>query len=171
MRSVPVTEPKYVLPLISITSLFFLGALGVNGNDALIPQLKRAFQLTGFRWSLIQTASVPLIATGTLSIWAVALIGLFNSIMFPTIFALSLKDLGPYTKRASSLLVMAIIGAAAFSPMMCFISDRTNIQTSFLVPVICYAVVFYFAVWGYKPFAAEGIVEPVAAEMVRGPNR
>jgi MFS transporter, FHS family, L-fucose permease len=56
LRSAPVTEPKYVLPLILITSLFFLWALGVNGNDVLIPHLKRAFQLTNFRSSLIQTA-------------------------------------------------------------------------------------------------------------------
>src|SRR5215510_12532957 len=55
-RSVPLTEPRYVVPLVLITSLFFLWALGVNLNDILIPHLKAAFGLTDFQSSLIQTA-------------------------------------------------------------------------------------------------------------------
>src|ERR1700716_7327 len=54
--SVPITERRYVLPLILVTSLFFLWAFGVNLNDILIPHLKKAFRLTDFRSSLIQTA-------------------------------------------------------------------------------------------------------------------
>src|SRR5712664_3478352 len=55
-RSVPLTDPQYRLPLILITSLFFLWALGVNLNDILIPHLKKAFRLTDLQSSLIQTA-------------------------------------------------------------------------------------------------------------------
>jgi FHS family L-fucose permease-like MFS transporter len=54
--SVPITERRYVVPLILVTSLFFLWAFGVNLNDILIPHLKKAFHLTDFRSSLIQTA-------------------------------------------------------------------------------------------------------------------
>src|SRR5438132_13823738 len=54
--SVPITERRYVVPLILGTSLFFLWAFGVNLNDILIPHLKKAFRLTDFRSSLIQTA-------------------------------------------------------------------------------------------------------------------
>src|SRR6195256_5711748 len=54
--SAPITERRYVLPLILVTSLFFLWAFGVNLNDILIPHLKKAFRLTDFRSSLIQTA-------------------------------------------------------------------------------------------------------------------
>src|SRR6202140_2912917 len=54
--SVPITERRYVAPLIMVTSLFFLWALGVNLNDILIPHLKKAFGLSDFRSSLIQTA-------------------------------------------------------------------------------------------------------------------
>src|ERR1700680_2552739 len=54
--SVPITERRYVVPLIMVTSLFFLWALGVNLNDILIPHLKKAFGLSDFRSSLIQTA-------------------------------------------------------------------------------------------------------------------
>src|SRR5437762_3706494 len=55
-RSVPITERKYVLPLVLVTSLFFMWALGVNLNDVLIPHLKEAFSLSDFKSSLIQTA-------------------------------------------------------------------------------------------------------------------
>jgi FHS family L-fucose permease-like MFS transporter len=97
---------------------------------------------------------VVLFGTGVVALWAVALIGFFHSIMFPTIFALSIKSLGPYTKLGSSLLVMSIIGGAACPVIMGRISDAWNIQHAFLVPLICHAYVFYFAMWGYRPSQA-----------------
>jgi MFS transporter, FHS family, L-fucose permease len=94
---------------------------------------------------------VAITMTGEAPVWAVVLVGFFHSIMFPTIFALSLKNLGAHTKRGSSLLVMAIIGGALFPMLMGYISDRTSIQTAFFVPLVCYAYVLYFAVQGFKP--------------------
>ena len=70
--------------------------------------------------------------------------------MFPTIFALSLKNLGALTKRASSLLVMSIIGGALIPAAMGKISDVSNIQGAFIAPLICYVYVIYFAVRGYR---------------------
>jgi FHS family L-fucose permease-like MFS transporter len=89
--------------------------------------------------------------TGMAAVWAVVLIGFFHSIMFPTIFALSIKNLGPLTKLGSSFLVMAIIGGAIFPAAMGYISDLTNIQRAFVVPLLCYLYVLYFAVAGHKP--------------------
>lgn len=66
---------------------------------------------------------------------AIVLLGFFHSIMFPTIFALSLKDLGPYTKLGSSLLVMSIIGGAIVPALMGYISDLSNIRYAFIVPL------------------------------------
>jgi FHS family L-fucose permease-like MFS transporter len=94
--------------------------------------------------------------TGEAPVWAVVMIGFFHSIMFPTIFALSLKNLGAHTKRGSSLLVMAIIGGALFPMLMGYISDRTSIQAAFIVPLVCYAYVLYFAVRGFKPSRIAG---------------
>lgn len=96
---------------------------------------------------------IILFLTGVAPVWAIVLLGFFHSIMFPTIFALSLKSLGPYTKLGSSLLVMAIIGGAVCPAIMGRISDASNIQRAFVVPLICHAFVFYFAVWGYRPTA------------------
>ena len=101
--------------------------------------------------------------SGLVSVLAIVLVGFFNSIMFPTIFALSLKNLGPLTKRGSSLLVMSIIGGALIPAAMGRISDLSNIQLAFVVPLICYLYVIYFAVAGYKPRAALDVSQPAAA--------
>jgi FHS family L-fucose permease-like MFS transporter len=106
-----------------------------------------------------------LIAIGTSGIAAVValvLVGFFNSIMFPTIFALSLKNLEGLTKRASSLLVMSIIGGGLIPAVMGKISDLTNIQRAFVVPLICYLYVIYFAVTGYRPEPALAVPETAA---------
>jgi len=79
------------------------------------------------------------------------LLGFFDSIMFPTIFALSVKNLGVYTKLGAALLVMSIIGGAIVPAVMGYISDASSIQKAFVVPLICYSYVLYFAVQGYKP--------------------
>ena len=71
--------------------------------------------------------------------------------MFPTIFALGIKNLGPLTKRGSSLMVMAIIGGAVFPAIMGRISDASTIQTAFVIPLICYAYILYFGLAGYRP--------------------
>ena len=107
--------------------------------------------LSAFSLGCLVCVAIALLASGIVPVWAVVLIGFFHSIMFPTIFALSIKDLGPLTKRGSSLLVMAIIGGAIFPAIMGRISDATNIQTAFVVPLFCYVYILYFALRGYKP--------------------
>jgi FHS family L-fucose permease-like MFS transporter len=101
--------------------------------------------LAGFAAGGLVCAVTVFLATGMFAIWAVALLGFFHSIMFPTIFALSLRGLGPYTKIASSFLVMAIIGGAILPALMGLISDASNIQTAFLVPLACYVAILCFA--------------------------
>jgi FHS family L-fucose permease-like MFS transporter len=101
--------------------------------------------------------------SGIASVLAIVLVGFFNSIMFPTIFALSLKNLGALTKRGSSLLVMSIIGGALIPAAMGKISDVSNIQVAFVMPLICYVYVIYFAVRGYK--TNEMLVRSTSASM------
>jgi FHS family L-fucose permease-like MFS transporter len=84
------------------------------------------------------------------------------SIMFPTIFALSIKDLGPLTKLGSSLVVMAIIGGAVLTALMGWISDHASISTAMAVPAACFMVVAVFALASGRArlpaAAAEGAV-------------
>jgi len=106
---------------------------------------------------------IGIVASGFVAVLAIVLVGYFNSIMFPTIFALSLKNLGALTKRASSLLVMSIIGGALIPAAMGRISDASDIQVAFVMPLICYLYVIYFAVRGYKPKAAFIVADSTAA--------
>src|SRR4029077_978131 len=106
---------------------------------------------------------IGIVASGFVAVLAIVLVGYFNSIMFPTIFALSLKNLGALTKRGSSLLVMSIIGGALIPAAMGRISDASDIQVAFVMPLICYLYVIYFAAWGYRPNSALMAADSAAA--------
>ncbi len=129
--------------------------IGRFGGSALMKTVAPARLLAVFAASCVACAVIALATTGTLPVWALVAIGFFHSIMFPTIFALGIKDLGPLTKRGSSLMVMAIIGGAVFPAIMGRISDATNIQTAFFIPLICYVYILYFATAGYRPARSE----------------
>jgi FHS family L-fucose permease-like MFS transporter len=103
----------------------------------------------------ISLLAVALLASGKVAVYAVVCVPFFMSIMFPTIFALGIKDLGEETKLASSFLVMSIIGGAFAPLLMGFISDRTgSMQNAYIVPLLCFGVVLYFGVKGHKIIAA-----------------
>jgi FHS family L-fucose permease-like MFS transporter len=72
----------------------------------------------------------------------------FMSIMFPTIFALSIRGLGDHTKLGSSLLVMSIVGGAIMTPLMGLIADRGGMRVGFVIPLVCFVVIaIYGALW------------------------
>ncbi|HVB36463.1 MAG TPA: L-fucose:H+ symporter permease [Candidatus Acidoferrales bacterium] len=125
--------------------------VGRFAGSAMMKRIAAPRLLAVFTGGSLICVTVALLARGIVPVWAVVLIGFFHSIMFPTIFALSIKNLGPLTKRGSSLLVMAIIGGAIFPAIMGRISDASSIQVAFLVPLVCYVYILYFAVSGYKP--------------------
>lgn len=84
------------------------------------------------------------------SVLALVLSFLFMSIMFPTIFALSLERLGSRTKRGSSYLIMAIVGGAIAPMVMGLIADRSSIEQAFWLPLGCFLIVLWFAKRGSK---------------------
>ncbi|MDX2195487.1 MAG: L-fucose:H+ symporter permease [Cytophagales bacterium] len=88
--------------------------------------------------------------TGLPAVYCVVAIGFFNSIQFPTIFTIALKNLGADTKMGASLLVMAICGAAIMPAVMGYLSTIYNIQVAFIIPVICYLYVVFFSVYGKR---------------------
>jgi len=125
--------------------------IGRFAGSAMMRKVQPSRLLSLFAAGALICLLVILLGHGLPSVWAIVLIGFFHSIMFPTIFALSLKNLGPYTKLGSSLLVMAIIGGAVCPVIMGRISDAWNIQYAFVVPLVCHLFIFYFAVWGCRP--------------------
>jgi len=91
---------------------------------------------------------LSMLTTGHFAMGAMLLIGLFNSIMFPTIFTLGIEGMGPLTGEGSGLLTTAIVGGAIISLAQGFIADRVGIHHAFILPVICYLYVLLFAAKG-----------------------
>ncbi len=87
---------------------------------------------------------------GDVAKYSVVAIGLFNSIMFPTIFALGIERMGPMTNKAASLLIMAIVGGAIVPLVVGWLADTRGLQFSFLVPVLCYAYIVYYGLRGSR---------------------
>src|SRR6201984_857292 len=127
--------------------------IGRFAGSAIMKHIAASRLLSLFGMSALICLSIVLLGTGVAPMWALVLLGFFHSIMFPTIFALSLKHLGQHTKLGSSLLVMSIIGGAVFPAIMGYISDMSNIRYAFWVPFFCHSYVLYFAMRGYRPAA------------------
>jgi FHS family L-fucose permease-like MFS transporter len=103
-------------------------------------------------YALVCCLLLPIVSIGAGWISLIALYGVFffMSIMFPTIFALGIKELGPKTKKASSFLVMSIVGGALFPPVMGLIADKFNMSVGFFAPIPFFVFILYFGLKGYK---------------------
>ena len=116
--------------------------------------LMRSFKPTRLlaAYSLVCVLLLPLVSAGLGWVSLISLFGVFffMSIMFPTIFALGIKDLGPKTKKASSFIVMSIVGGAVFPPVMGLIADQTSMSVGFFAPIPFFIFIFYYAMHGYK---------------------
>ena len=128
--------------------LFWLGRFS---GSTLFMQMTKPNKLLAF-YALMNVITMGLVVAGLgwLSVVALFSTYFFMSIMFPTIFALGIKDLGPLTKKGSSLLVMAIVGGALIPILMGRIADISTMAIGFIVPLCCFAFVFYFGIHGYK---------------------
>ena len=91
---------------------------------------------------------LSMLSFGHVAMWALLLVGLFNSIMFPSIFTLGIEGLGPLTGEASGLLIMAIVGGAIIPELQGLLADRVGLHHAFILPVICYLYILFFAVNG-----------------------
>ncbi len=104
-------------------------------------------------WSGVGAAFLvlcSLLGTGHFAAITILAVGLFNSIMFPTIFTLAVAELGPLTGRGSGLLVQGIVGGALIPVLMGFLADRYGIHHSLFLPFLCYLFVIYYGWRGYR---------------------
>jgi FHS family L-fucose permease-like MFS transporter len=92
-----------------------------------------------------------MLTTGHVAMWSIILVGFFNSIMFPSIFTLGIAKLGPRTGDGSGLLIMAIVGGAIIPVVQGAIADRIGVHHAFVLPVICYLYIAYYALRGSRP--------------------
>ena len=93
---------------------------------------------------------IAVFAKSEIAIWALLAVPFFESIMFPTIFSLAIEDIKEDTELGSSLVVMAVAGGAFFPVLMGLISDKSNIQISYLIPLLCFFVIAWFGISGFK---------------------
>jgi len=101
-------------------------------------------------YALICCLLLPVVSikAGWISLIALYGVFFFMSIMFPTIFALGIKDLGPKTKKAASFIVMSIVGGALFPPIMGLIADKYTMSVGFFAPIPLFAFILYYALKG-----------------------
>jgi FHS family L-fucose permease-like MFS transporter len=96
--------------------------------------------------------------SGSVAVWSVLAVGLFNSIMFPTIFTLAIARLGKHTSQGSGILCMAIVGGALVPVIQGAIADRIGIHHCFIIPALCYLYIFWYGIKGHVPRKGQGAV-------------
>ncbi|SKC84167.1 sugar MFS transporter [Ohtaekwangia koreensis] len=131
-------------------ALIILGLVTGNCIAFILGKSVPAKTLAIFSIIVVGLLITTVFTSGAVAMWSVLAIGLFNSIMFPTIFTLAIKDLGKYTSQGSSLLVMAIVGGAVLTPVTGIIVGAIGYQKAFLFPIICYLFIFYYGVKGHE---------------------
>src|ERR1700730_10574659 len=159
--SMPGLPEKQAANYLKLHLLGFM--IGRFAGSAIMKHVAAPRLLSWFGFAALTCLAIVLLASGAAPVWAVVLLGFFHSIFFPTIFALSVKQLGPYTKLGSSFLVMSIIGGAVRPEVMGYISDFSTIRTAFLVPLICHCYILYFSLRGYQPVGAPSELEYVGS--------
>jgi MFS transporter, FHS family, L-fucose permease len=98
-----------------------------------------------------ELVTTSMILGGHAAMWSILAVGFFNSIMFPTIFTLSVAELGPLTGSGSGILNMAIGGGAILPLLQGVIADHIGLQHAFFVPVVCYLYILFCGPSGSKP--------------------
>ncbi|ADW70941.1 sugar MFS transporter [Granulicella tundricola] len=132
------TAAKYV-------SLYWLGAMiGRFIGSALLQKLRTGMVLGSAAMMACLLVLVSMATHGPTAMWAIISVGLFNSVMFPSIFTLGLANLGALTSKGSSLMVCAIVGGALLPLFEGFLADRVGVQHAFIVPVLCYVFIAFF---------------------------
>jgi FHS family L-fucose permease-like MFS transporter len=108
--------------------------------------------MTAYSVANIVLVAIGILHPGWVGLWCLFLTSFFMSLMFPTIFALGLKELGPNTKIGGSLLVMAIVGGAVLTPMMGLISEKSgSIALAYSIPLMAYIYIAFYSLLGSKP--------------------
>jgi FHS family L-fucose permease-like MFS transporter len=137
-----------------LVSLYWFGAMVGRFIGAWVLRYAR----TGIVLAFNAVAACALVlfsvmSSGHLAIGSILLVGLFNSVMFPSIFALGVAELGPLTGDGSGVLNMAIVGGAVVPLLAGALADKVGIQHAFVLPAVCYLYILYYALRGSRPTA------------------
>ncbi|WP_343854709.1 sugar MFS transporter [Rhodanobacter soli] len=132
-------------------SWYWGGAMvGRFGGSALMAKFSPRRLLALFAAINALLVLTTMLSSGGLAMYSIIAIGLFNSIMFPTIFALGIERLGPMTSKASSLLIMAIVGGAIVPYVQGVFADHIGLQHAFFLPLLCYLYIVFYGLRGSR---------------------
>ena len=132
-------------------SYYFAGAMiGRFAGAAIMQKLNAAKVLACHGILAGVLVLIAMTGQGSLAMWAILLVGLCNSIMFPTIFSLALQGLGKYTSQGSGILCLAIVGGAIIPLLQGMLADNIGVQLALILPIGCYLYITYFALFGAK---------------------
>lgn len=133
-------------------SLYWGGAMVGRFIGSALLQKFRTGKVLGFAAIVAcLLVSVSILTLGHMAMWSIILVGLFNSVMFPSIFTLGIAELGPLTGDGSGLLIMAIVGGALIPLAQGRLADMIGLHHAFVLPAICYLYIVYYAFRGSRP--------------------
>jgi FHS family L-fucose permease-like MFS transporter len=141
---------------ILVTVYYLLIMAGRFIGSALMSVIKAEKMLVVLGIFGVALMLVSMFTAGQVAIWSLVLCGLANSIMYPTIFALGIAELGPLTSEGSGVITIGNVGGAVIPPLFGFLADKIGIQYAFVLPIICYIFIAYYGLSGYKPTRAAG---------------
>lgn len=95
--------------------------------------------------------AITILSSGKLAMWSLLLVGLCNSIMFPTIFSLAIQGLKQYTSQGSGILCLAIVGGAILPLLQGMLADQIGVQLAFVLPLVCYLYIAFYGLKGCIP--------------------
>lgn len=142
-EAVPGTGEKTLANYLTGALVAFM--IGRFVATALMGRLRAAWLMWVYALANIALCAYAVLFPSHSGLLALAATSFFMSLMFPTIFALSVKNLGPLAKAGSSLVIMAIIGGAVLTAVMGLVSDLTSIHIAVVVPLVCFAVIALYA--------------------------
>ncbi|PXY01255.1 glucose/galactose MFS transporter [Marinifilum breve] len=132
-------------------SVFWGGAMVGRFIGSVVMQKISAAKVLAFNSVMVVALIlISIMTTGYVALWSIVLVGLFNSIMFPTIFTLAIDGLGKHTSQGSGILCLAIVGGAVVPMIMGVLADSFGLANSFVVAILCYAYILYYALKGHK---------------------
>jgi MFS transporter, FHS family, L-fucose permease len=120
-------------------------------GSAILQKVKTGTVLAIAAIAACMLVCTSMLTTGHVAMWSIILVGLFNSVMFPSIFTLGIAKLGPLTGDGSGMLIMAIVGGAILPVLQGALADRIGIHHAFIIPAVCYLYILYYAVRGSRP--------------------
>ncbi len=134
-----------------LSAYWFCAMIGRFLGSAILRKVRTPVLLAAAAISACLLVGVSMVSSGYLAMGSIILVGLCNSVMFPSIFTLGIAELGPLTGDASGLLIMAIVGGAAVPLAVGLLADRIGLQHALALPALCYLYIVYYAWKGSKP--------------------